>query len=320
MAAGSRGGEPAASGKNQLMRLVCWIGTERPYEEVLETALLAERLGYDGIYLADHFMADTTPPAGSRLEAWTTLAALAARTERVRLGVLVSGNTYRHPAILAKMAATTDRISDGRLVLGLGAGWQLSEHVAYGIELPEVPELLGRLDEACQVIRSLLTKDRSDFDGRWYHLEDAPCDPKPVQARLPLLLGVSGEKIAMGIAAREADIWNYWGTPDQIGHKISVLEQHCETAGRDPSTIERSAQALIRMSTDAAELERWRSEPARMPTIVGTPEELSGELARYDELGVDEFVVSERVLGESTSERAEVLEQLINEVGAAVHD
>jgi alkanesulfonate monooxygenase SsuD/methylene tetrahydromethanopterin reductase-like flavin-dependent oxidoreductase (luciferase family) len=196
-------------------------------------------------------------------------------------------------------------------VLGLGAGWQASEHVAYGIDLPEVPERLDRLDEACRVVRMLLDNERSDFDGRWYHLEDAPCDPGPVQARLPLLLGVSGEKIAMAIAARHADIWNCWGTPEQIAHKLQVLERHCEETGRDPATIERSAQALVRMSDDAATLAAWRDEPARMPTIIGTVAEIADGLGHYRELGVDEFVVSERPLGESAGERFEQFQRLL---------
>ena len=136
------------------MRFVIWIGTEHPWQEVAETARVADATGWDGIYLADHFMPNEQPtPLGPRLEAWTALGALAALTTNARLGVLVSGNTYRHPAILANMAATTDRISGGRLVLGLGAGWQENEHEAYGIDLYEVPERLARLEEACQVVR-----------------------------------------------------------------------------------------------------------------------------------------------------------------------
>jgi F420-dependent oxidoreductase-like protein len=300
------------------MRLGCWIATERPFGDVLGTALEAERLGYDSVYVADHFMPQTSPPIAPRLEAWTTLAALAARTERVRLGVLVTGNTYRHPAILAKMAATTDRISNGRLVLGLGAGWQRNEHEAYGIALPENAELLGRLEEACQVVRTLLDNTWSDFDGRWYHLEQAPCEPKPVQDHLPLLLGVSGEQIAMGIAARHADIWNYWGTPDTLPHKLAVLDAHCERLGRDPSTLERSTQALVYMHDDPDEVARLRAEGSRQPSLFGSPAEITDALAAYADLGVAEFIVSDRTLGETATERADTLARLIEEVAAPV--
>lgn len=301
------------------MRIALWIATERPFDEVLASALEAERLGYDAVYLADHFMPRTEPFDQPRLEAWTTLSALAALTDRVRLGVLVTGNTYRHPAILAKMAATVDRISKGRLVLGLGAGWQVNEHAAYGISLPEPPELLGRLDEACQVVRSLLDNKWSSFDGRWYHLEDAPCEPKPLQDHLPLLVGVAGEKIAMAIAARWADIWNYWGTPDTVAHKLAVLGRHLDKAGRDPSTIERSTQALVRISDDASTLSTWRAEPAHQPTIIGTAAEISDELARYESLGIDEFVLSDRTLGASAAQRSQSAARFIEEVAAPFH-
>jgi F420-dependent oxidoreductase-like protein len=300
------------------MRLALWIATERSYADVLETALEAERLGYDAVYLADHFMPQAEPVTGPRLEAWTTLAALAARTERVRLGVLVTGNTYRHPAVLAKMAATVDRISGGRLVLGLGAGWQRNEHEAYGISLPEVPELLGRLDEACQVVRSLLEKTWTDFDGRWYHLEHAPCEPKPVQDHLPLLVGVAGEQIAMGIAARHADIWNYWGTPETLPRKLEALDRHCERAGRDPATIERSAQALVRMSDDPAEAARLSAEVARQPTIAGIPARVTEALLAYQDLGLSEFVLSDRTLGESAGERFAAMARFAHEIAAPV--
>lgn len=300
------------------MRLGLWIATERPFDDVLATALEAERLGYDTVYLADHFMPQAEPVDQPRLEAWTTLAALAARTDRARLGVLVSGNTYRHPAVVAKMAATVDLVSGGRLLLGLGAGWQRNEHEAYGIDLPEVPELLGRLDEACQVVRMLLDQTWSDFDGRWYHLEHAPCEPKPSQDHLPLLVGVAGEQIAMGIAARHADIWNYWGTPATLPRKLEALERHCERAGRDPASIERTTQALVRVSDDPSEAERLKQDAARQPTIAGSPAEVAAALVAYRDLGVAEFVLSDRTLGESQAERFEAMARFTEEIAAPV--
>ncbi|MHB1988736.1 MAG: TIGR03560 family F420-dependent LLM class oxidoreductase [Acidimicrobiales bacterium] len=301
------------------MRIGLWIATERSFEDVLASAVEAERLGFDAVYVADHFMPQEEPALQPRLEAWTTLGALAARTERVRLGVLVTGNTYRHPAVLAKMAATTDQISNGRMVLGIGAGWQRNEHVAYGIALPEVPELLGRLDEACQVIRMLLDNQWSDFDGRWYHLEKAPCEPKPRQEHLPLLVGVSGEKVAMAIAARQADLWNYWGTPDEMAHKLAVLDRHCETVGRDPSTLERSTQALVSMTDDPAELRRLRDAANRQPSLTGTTAEITAALGRYDDLGVDEFILSDRTLGDSRQQRFDTMARFIGEAAGPVH-
>jgi len=288
------------------VRFVIWIGTELPWPQVAETARAADEAGWDGIYLADHFMPNEEPlRLGPRLEAWTALGALAALTERARLGVLVSGNTYRHPAILANMAATTDRISHGRLVLGLGAGWQVNEHAAYGIDLYEIPERLARLEEACEVVRLLLSAERANFEGHYYRLTDAPCEPKPLQAHLPLLIGTSGERLGMRIAARHGDIWNCWATPETMAHKIAVLEAHCEAVSRDPATLQRSTQALLHITEDRAELEDWRSRPHAMPTLVGAPSEVSEALAAYERLGVDEFVVVGRSLGGEQSARLE---------------
>ena len=216
------------------MRFSVWLGTQQAWDDLVTSAEHAERTGWDGLWLADHFMPNGAPSSVPRLEAWTTIAAIAARVGRVRVGVLVTGNTYRHPAVLAKMAATVDHICEGRLVLGLGAGWQENEHEAYGIELPAVAERLARLDEACQVIRLLHSEERSNFEGRFYRLVDAPCEPKPVQRPLPLLIGGGGEKTTMRIAARYADEWNCWGLPELMAHKSEVLERHCLEIGRDP--------------------------------------------------------------------------------------
>lgn len=297
------------------MRFVIWIGTEHPWPEMAETARIADETGWDGIYLADHFMPnDPAPRLGPRLEAWTALGALATVTRRARLGVLVSGNTYRHPAILANMAATTDRISEGRLVLGLGAGWQVNEHEAYGIDLYEIPERMARLEEACSVIRLLLTEERSNFEGRYYHLADAPCEPKPLQARLPLLVGTSGERVGMRMAARHADIWNTWGTPLTMAHKVVVLDAHCEAVSRDPASIERSTQALLLMSDDQVQLEEWRERDFPMPALVGTASEIGDSLGAYERLGIDEFVVVDRVLGRDLGERLDHMGRFIEDV------
>ncbi|MGH9170924.1 MAG: TIGR03560 family F420-dependent LLM class oxidoreductase [Acidimicrobiales bacterium] len=299
------------------MRFAIWVATEQPWQDAAGTARLADAAGWDAIYLADHFMPNEQPAGlGPRLEAWTALGALAAITERARLGVLVSGNTYRHPAVLANMAATTDVISGGRLVLGLGAGWQISEHDAYGIDLPEPPERLARMEEACKVVRLLLTQERSDFEGRYYRLADAPCEPKPIQARLPLLLGTSGEKLGMKIAARQADIWNCWGTPETMAAKLRVLDAHCESVGRDPATLERSTQVQLRMSDDPSLLAQWRAGETRNPSIVGTPNEIGAALSEYERLGLHEFVVPDRMLGRDTAERRDTMERFLTEVAA----
>jgi F420-dependent oxidoreductase-like protein len=302
------------------VRFSIWLGAEQAWDEVRGSAAHAERTGWDGIWVADHFMPDGERSSSPRLEAWTTIAALAARVERVRVGVLVTGNTYRHPAVLAKMAATVDHICGGRLVLGLGAGWQVNEHDAYGIDLPEVGERLARLDEACQVIRLLHSKERSNFAGRFYRLVDAPCEPKPVQRPLPLLIGGGGERTTMRIAARYADEWNCWGLPELMARKAEVLEHHCVEIGRDPASIRCSAQAVVLMSDNAEQLKSWRSDSSAMPRIIGTASEVAEVMARYVEVGVDEFVVSDRSLGRDAGQRRENMDRFIEEVVIGLQD
>jgi len=203
----------------------------------------------------DHFypilQQDRTGPC---FEGWTMLAALASVTRRLRLGVMVTGNPYRHPAVLANMAASIDVISGGRLELGIGAGWNEEESAAYGIDLPPLRERFDRLDEACAVIDLLLTREVASFDGTYYRLTDARCEPKPVQRpRPPFVIGGGGEQRTLRIAARYADQWNAPGaTPDVLAHKIAVLHRHCVDIGRDPSQIEVSVQ--IRSTGDPAEI------------------------------------------------------------------
>jgi F420-dependent oxidoreductase-like protein len=200
---------------------------------------------YDAGWNFDHFYPILGgDPSGPCFEGWTMLSVLAGLTKRVRLGVMVTGNPYRHPAVLANMAATLDVASGGRLELGIGAGWNQVESDAYGITLPALKERFDRLDEACAVVDSLLTKDTTTFDGRYYQLRDAYCEPKPVQRpRPPLVIGGGGETRTLPIAARWADQWNLpGGTVDVFTHKLGVLRRHCDAIGRDPTTIEASVQ------------------------------------------------------------------------------
>jgi F420-dependent oxidoreductase-like protein len=267
-----------------------WPRTNQPWSDVLDLAVHAESTGWDGIWIADHFMPSAGPIDAPMLEAWTVLTALAVAVPRVRLGPLVLGNTYRHPAVLANMAATLDQVSGGRLVLGLGGGWQENEHEAYGIPLPPVPERLARFEEACEVVKRLFTQARTTFTGRFYELHDAPLEPKAVQDPLPFLVGGGGEKITLRIAARWADEWNTWGPPEVLAHKNAVLDRHCEALGRDPATIRRSAQAIVRPENAPVQ-----SVPVAhgMPQIRGTAAELRDTMARYVEAGVDEFILTD---------------------------
>jgi len=198
-------------------------------------------------WLFDHFMPLGNDPTGPCLEGWTLLSAYAALTKRLRIGLMVTGNTYRHPAVLANMAATVDVISNGRLDFGIGAGWNELEHTAYGIPLYEPGERIKRMGEACEVFRLLWTETVPDFNGNYYQLKGAYCEPKPVQKPYPpITIGGGGEQLTLRMVAKYADIWNMPGGPVEVfKHKSEVLDGHCAKIGRDPSTIERSIQVVI---------------------------------------------------------------------------
>jgi F420-dependent oxidoreductase-like protein len=198
-------------------------------------------------WLFDHFMPIVGDPTGPCLEGWSLLSALAAVTKRLRIGLMVTGNTYRHPAVLANIAATVDIISGGRLDFGIGAGWNELEHNAYGIPLYPVGERIRRLGEACQVIRLLWTEQAPSFEGKYYRLTEAYCEPKPVQKPYPpFVIGGSGEQLTLRVVARYADIWNYVTGPiEEFKRKNAVLDQHCAVVGRNPTDIQRSVQLVM---------------------------------------------------------------------------
>jgi F420-dependent oxidoreductase-like protein len=302
------------------MRISIWPSANQPWADVLATAAHAEATGWDGIWVADHFMGNEgspIPPETPTFEAGTLIAALAASTTRARLGTLVYGNTYRHPAVLANMAVTADHVSGGRFTLGIGAGWQVNEHRQYGIALPPTGELIDRFEEAVQVIRSLLTQPTTTFDGKHYQLTEALCEPKPVQQPLPLLIGASGERRMLGVVARWADHWNCWAVPEITRHKSAVLEQHCERVGRDPSEIERSAQALVFLTDDPGTAERITAATGGRATLAGSSAQLAEKLQEFAEAGLDEFIVPDPTLGQG-AEKIERMDQLIEEVASAV--
>ncbi len=295
------------------MRFSVWPAPTQSFDEVAKIARHAEASGWDGLFYADHFMPDAEDTSAPWPEAWTTLAALAASVPRIRLGTLVTGNTYRHPAVLAKMAATVDQISGGRLVLGLGAGWQENEHRQYGVPFYTVGERLARLDEACQVIKQLFSEKQSRFDGKFYQLDDASLEPKPVQDPLPLLIGGGGEKVTLKIAARWADEWNVWGNVETLQRKMAILERHCADVGRDPAQIQRSAVALLFLSDDSAFVEKMRSRDIGRPVIVGNVAEVQETVRAYREAGVDELIVPDFTLGPMDAKLA-TLDRFIGEV------
>lgn len=215
------------------------------YEDMLRVWLEADSIpSIEHAWAFDHFMPLGGDPTGPCIEGWTLLGAFAAKTERLRLGLMVTGNTYRHPAVLANIAATVDVISKGRLDFGIGAGWNETEHTMYGIPLYTPGERIRRLGEACEVIKLLWTEKHANFDGKYYQLKDALCEPKPVQKPYPpFVIGGSGEKLTLRVVAQYASIWNFvGGSAEDFRHKIEVLNGHCAAIGRDPATIERSIQ------------------------------------------------------------------------------
>ena len=207
---------------------------------------------FEHAWISDHLMALGDNPADPCLESWTLLAALAAQTQRLRVGVMVTGNTYRHPAVLAKMATTVDSIAHGRLNFGIGTGWSEKEHRAYGIPLPPPGERIRRLAEACELIQRLWTEPVVNFAGRYYQLNEAYCEPKPIQKpHPPFAIGADGEQ-TLRVVARYADIWDCSvDTAEEYHHKSAVLDSACAAIGRDPATIERSRH----ISVDPADLQ-----------------------------------------------------------------
>jgi F420-dependent oxidoreductase-like protein len=215
------------------------------YEEMLVVWREADATpAFEHAWLFDHFAPIQGSLDGPCLEGWTTLTAMATQTSRLRLGLMVVGNTYRHPAVLAKTAATVDVISGGRLDLGLGAGWNVYEHESMGIPLYPPGERLARFREAVELIKLLYTQPTTDYDGTYYQLKEARCEPKPAQRPWPpFVIGGSGEKVTLRIAAEHADVWNYGGgTVEEFARKVGILREHCAAVGRDPAEITLSIQ------------------------------------------------------------------------------
>ena len=269
--------------------------------DLLEVWLGAERLGFRSAWLMDHFVPVVAPSTEPMLESWTALSALLAQTSTIRGGVLVSANTFRHPAVLARMAATVDRLSGGRLEVGLGAAWNADEHRANGVPFPSTRHRLEMLDEACQVLRLLWTQPEADFDGRHYRLDRAACEPKPLQAHLPLLLGGRGERRTLRTVARYADRWNGSGSVAMLSHSVEILRDHCAAVGRDPRTISLTVMNDFHLTSDPAEARRRLARAAtfrhlspdevRPRVWIGGPAELAELIGGFSAAGFDEAIL-----------------------------
>jgi F420-dependent oxidoreductase-like protein len=270
------------------------------FGEYRDAWVRCEELGFDWVSDFDHFLPIMHDPAGRQFEGLTMLSAMAAHTERVRCGMLVLGVTYRHPAVVANMAATIDHVSGGRLELGMGAAWYELEHQQYGIPFPRIGVRMDMLDEACHILRGLWTGESTTFEGKHFQLKDAHMEPKPLQEHLPLVIGGSGERRTLRIVAEHADIWNtFFGDLERYKHLLSVLDGHCADVGRDSADVRRSVTfRAVLADTEEAAKERAEEifggpppERARNMYVIGTPEQCVEALRPYAEAGAGDFLL-----------------------------
>jgi len=272
------------------------------FAEMRDTWKLIDQLGYDTAWTFDHFFPILSDPSGPCFEGWVSLTALMAATSHVKAGILVTGNTYRNPAVLASMGKTLDHASDGRLIMGIGAGWFEQEHTAYDVPFYTVGERIRRLDEACEIIKRLWTEKQVNFDGRYYHIKDAYCEPKPVQKpHPPIMIGGGGEKLTLRVVAKHADIWNTFGPPQVFRDKLSVLRAHCKAVGRNFDEIEVSwaGSAAITQSREQKEavVQAISKVFGRSPEdvepglLIGPAEEIRDRIAKLIEAGVTHFIL-----------------------------
>ena len=288
------------------------IAIEDHWPSMLGVAKQAEALGYESVWVYDHFHTIPEPTQEVTYEAWTLMAALAATTDTIRLGQMCTCNGYRSPSYLAKVAASIDVISGGRLEMGIGGGWYEHEYNAYGYPFPKPSVRLGELDEAVQIMKLMWTQEESSFTGKHYTIDGAICQPKPVQnPHIPLWIAGGGEQLTLRTAAKYADYTNFGSTVDSFLHKKSVLEGHCERIGRDVSEITMSSSLNVIIGIDEAEVDRKRrairdrfegvvSDADRTmdrwfggaQAAVGTPDQLIEQVASYRDAGCGYLILN----------------------------
>ena len=266
-----------------------------------DSALAAEEAGWDSVWTWDHLNAIFGPWEQPILEGWSVLSALGPLTTRIRLGLMVGANTFRNPGLTAKLATTLDHVSGGRAVLGIGGAWFEREHDAFGIDFGTgFGDRLDRLDESVMLMRRLLDGERFSHDGRYYQLHDALCEPRPIQKRLPILVGGSGPRKTLRTVARRADGWNTSGTLEEVRSHVDILAEHCDDVGRDIATIEKSISFPIIVRDDPVAaasvygvlLERnGIADMGTVPVLLGSPEEIADRLRPYVELGFETIIV-----------------------------
>ncbi|MFX0162830.1 MAG: LLM class F420-dependent oxidoreductase [Candidatus Hodarchaeota archaeon] len=301
------------------------------YKTVEKIALGGEKAGYDSIWTSDHFFMDEESIDRNCMEAWTLLAALAAKTEKIRLGTLVTCNSYRYPAVVAKIAATVDMISNGRLFFGFGAGWKEIEYNAYGIPFPSLKERMDMMEEAIQIIKLLWTEPKASFEGKYYKIKDAVSAPKPVQKPMPpILIGGDGEKRTLRMVAKYADYCNLWLVPN-LEHKLEVLKNHCKDVGRDYDEVGKSLFAAwppVFITESEEELNNYLTMQSKLNNMsveklkeifrenapgswVGYPEEVIERFQFFIDLGFDYFQVRFHGIGEDVLKASQAFAELV---------
>jgi F420-dependent oxidoreductase-like protein len=281
------------------------VPEDERFDRIAQIAGTADRSGFDSLWVMDHFYQISVNGARTEpmLEAYSLLAAIAARTEHAQLGTMVTGVTYRNPALLAKTVTTLDVISSGRAILGIGAAWNEDEHAGYGFEFPPLRERFDRLEEAVQICRAMFTQEAPSFEGRHYRIAGALNFPRPVRpGGPPILIGGSGERRTIPLLARYADACNFFGDVPTIRHKLDVLDRACEQAGRDPGEITKTRLGAVVIAPTQAEAERkvkWVTEirnldPERIRTsfIIGDPDSVAEQVDAFMEAGLDGMLIS----------------------------
>jgi F420-dependent oxidoreductase-like protein len=279
------------------------VTNDQLFDHVVMLASTAEKAGFDSVHVMDHFyqLPGSGPRTDPMLESYTTLAGIAARTKTIRVGALVTGVTYRNPALLAKMVTTLDVVSSGRAILGIGAAWNEDEHRGYGYDFPPVGERISRLEEAVQICRAMFREEAPTFEGRYYRIQGALNFPRPVQPNgPPIMIGGGGEQRTLKLVAQYADMCNIFGDATTVRHKINVLEQHCQSVGRDPGTIikTRLGSLLIRKTDAEAEraFQQLRSRPGvneqvvRALFMVGGPDRVAEQAQQLLDAGLDGLI------------------------------
>ncbi|HUF84917.1 MAG TPA: LLM class F420-dependent oxidoreductase [Acidimicrobiia bacterium] len=278
-------------------------GAEAQWGKCREIAVLAEELGFDSVWVYDHFHNIPEPSHEAVFECWTTMAALAEATSRIRLGQMVSCTSYRSPALTAKITSSIDVISGGRLDWGVGAGWYWHEYEAYGWPFEENKVRIGKLQDAVEVVKAMWTQPDAEFEGKYFSVKGAQCDPKPVQQpHPPVWIGGGGEQLTLRVVARHADCANFGGKPHEWAHKREVLQRHCKDVGRDEDEIRktisgevllREKEADIKTLVDSGKAGSLWNEPYDSwvaGNLVGTPEQVCEKIRAYVDLGCTYFV------------------------------